>query len=327
MGVTTKDLAKVCGVSRATVTRALQGKGSIRPETKQKILEAAKELGYQPDLVARSLVQGSSMTIGVIVVDLKNQYFPIMLDAIEKYLKEYNYLVNITLHENSKEIEEKLLNALIGHRVDGLILAPANEGEAFWKHLESLPVPAVLIGNNLTERVSSVGINEEKATEDAVEFIYKHGYREIVFVVPPISETDQDGNIGHRQRIRGYIRAVSRLRIVPHIIFGQDYTEQALSYQKNAAEKPAYLCSGYAFAVGLITVFSRKGLELRRDFGVMGYDCTGENALGLQELATVDNHVNEIGIRSAELLLQMIRGEKEKQNIEIPYELIKGATL
>ena len=92
MGITTKDLAEICGVSRTTVNRALQGTGRIKEETKRRILDTAKQLGYEPDLVARSLVSGKSMMIGVIIVDLKNQYYPKMVNAIAERVLEDNYI-------------------------------------------------------------------------------------------------------------------------------------------------------------------------------------------------------------------------------------------
>ncbi len=85
MGVTTKDLAKICGVSRATITRALHGTGSIKPETKQMILETAEKNGFISQTCLQEVwLKGVSMTIGVIVVDLKNQYFSKMINAMEK---------------------------------------------------------------------------------------------------------------------------------------------------------------------------------------------------------------------------------------------------
>ena len=84
MALTASDLAKACGVSRSTVNRALLGEGRINKDTKEMILKKAKELGYKPNLLARSLAMGKSMTIGVIVADINNQYFAGIIDAIGK---------------------------------------------------------------------------------------------------------------------------------------------------------------------------------------------------------------------------------------------------
>lgn len=327
MGVTTKDLARICGVSRATVTRALHGTGSIRPETKQKILEAANELGYQPDFIARSLVGGSTMTIGVIVVDLKNQYFPKMLDAIEKRMKESDYLLNITLHENSREIEKKIMQTLIGHRVDGLILSPSSLDSQFWDYIETIPVPAVLIGHNLGHDVPTVGINEEKATYDAVHYIYERAYRDIVFVVPPLEGSMKSENVGHCQRVSGYKKAVRELGLDEVIIYGEDYQEKTLAYFQKAARKPAFLCSGSVFAIEILGYMMQLGYRVKEDFGVMGFDNIDLMQKWSPRLTTVNNHVEEIGTGAAEMLLHAIQGTLEQRHIEIPYEMIEGETI
>ena len=120
MGITTKDLAEICGVSRTTVNRALQGTGRIKEETKRRILDTAKQLGYEPDLVARSLVSGKSMMIGVIIVDLKNQYYPKMVNAIAERVLEDNYILNITIHRDDKDGEKARKHAFgpSGRRID-----------------------------------------------------------------------------------------------------------------------------------------------------------------------------------------------------------------
>mgnify|MGYP003529424079 CR=1 FL=1 len=97
MGITTKDLAKICGVSRTTVHRALSDTGRINPQTKDLILQTAKEYDYRPDLLARGLVKGQTYNIGVVVLDVNNRYFAQMLSAIEAEARKQGYFVNITL--------------------------------------------------------------------------------------------------------------------------------------------------------------------------------------------------------------------------------------
>lgn len=325
MGVTTKDLAKICNVSRTTINRALYG-GSIKEETKRKILETAKELGYQPDLVARSLVKGQSMTIGVIVVDLRNQYFPKMLDAIENRTKNGNYLLNITLHENDKETEKKLLQALIGHRVDGLILSPANQGTEFWSYLKKLPVPAVVIGNRIGDGIPTVGIDEAGATEAAVRFIFARGYEEILFVVPPLDGKEPE-SIGHRQRVDGYLRAARELGFAQRLIAGSGYLEEVLGRMEERKGRPAFLCSGDVYAFEVLSRLKQRGFCEKQDFGVMGFDCIDVLQKCSPVLATVDNHVEEIGSRAAELLMGLIQKKNMERWIEIPYEIKGGETI
>ena len=112
MGITTKDLAALCGVSRMTVHRALTDTGRINPQTKELILKTAKEHGYRPDLLARGLVKGQTFYIGVVVLDVNNRYFSQMLSAITAQARELGYFVNITLHEKNKEMEREQLERL-----------------------------------------------------------------------------------------------------------------------------------------------------------------------------------------------------------------------
>lgn len=136
MGVTTNDIARICQVSRTTVIRALNNQGRISKETKDRIVKTAEELGYRPDLLARGLVKGKTMYIGVVVFDVKNQYFAQMLSAIETEAQTRGYCVNITLHGKNREKEVDLIRKLVDYHVDGLILSPVNKGEHFNKFLK-----------------------------------------------------------------------------------------------------------------------------------------------------------------------------------------------
>ena len=192
MSITTKDLAKACGVSRTTVTRALSGTGRISEETKNRILNMAKELDYQPDLLARSLVKGRSMTIGVVLCDLKNMFFPSIIDAMERVARDNGYLLNITLHDNSKILEENIITQLAGHKIDGLLLDPASREKAHYDYLKKLPFPVVIIGGDRLEDLSFVGNNEFEAADSAARFIAAKGYHSLHFVFPGFEGKEAD---------------------------------------------------------------------------------------------------------------------------------------
>ena len=104
MAITAKELAQMCGVSRMTVHRALTDTGRINPQTKELILAKAKECGYRPDLLARGLVKRQTFYIGVVVLDVNNRYFSQLLSAIGMDARKQGYFVNITLHEQNKDM-------------------------------------------------------------------------------------------------------------------------------------------------------------------------------------------------------------------------------
>lgn len=328
MGVTTKDLARICKVSRATVTRALHGNGSIREETKKKILDTARELGYQPDLVARSLVKGKSYMIGVVVVDLKNQYFPKIVDAIGSYARQHGYMISISTHEDDKEEEKRLIQSMKGYHVDGLILNCINKDEAFEKMLLRLGIPYVVLGHGTFHSSHTVGIDEYQSAREAVRFLARRGYRKMVFVCPSLRDADGEPNTGHWQRYQGFLAEAEALGCRASAIEGRDYAQKALAMlRETRAEKPVFLCSGDMFAGELLRVLREAGFHAPGDYGVMGYDKIGFYQDQETPLSTVDNHGDLVGCRAAELVIDLIEGREAPQRVEIPFGIIEGKTV
>lgn len=329
MGLTASDLAKACGVSRSTVNRALLGEGRINKDTKKMILEKAKELGYKPNLLARSLAMGKSMTIGVIVADLNNQYFAGIIDAVGKRVKNEKYLLNVTFHEKSKAAEKELIEKLVSFQASGIIISPINKGREFEKYLKELPIPTVLIGNDL-KRTTSVGIDEYQATVDAVKYIMQKGYRNVVFCCPPLKDDDGKNNLGHVLRLKGYREVMKSCGLKSCCIFGDDYLPQIEKNIKKSAGKPAYLCSGDIFANEVMTFLHQKGYMVKRDFGVMGFDYVKSYQNGIVNITTIDNHISAIGDKAAEILLDMINGKLARDEYHheiIGYDIKEGNTL
>lgn len=328
MGVTTKDLARICGVSRMTVTRALNGTGSIRPETKQMILDKAAELGYAPDLVARSLVKGRSYMIGVVVVDLRNVYFPGIVDSISQYAKSRGYMVNICTHEDDKEMEKKLIQTLKGYHVDGLILNCINKGEEFENLLLELDIPYVLLGYKSMPRSCTVGIDDYGSAREAMRYITEHGYREVLFVAPSLFDPDGVPNIGHKDRYAGALAGAKEAGISLRLICGSDFMDQILEYMIEGHQaKPLFLCSGDVFAADVMRGLKRAGYRNPEDYGVMGYDKTPFYQDLDRPLTTVDNKGPLCGYFAAKSLIDRIEGLETEKDIEVAYDLVDGQTI
>lgn len=329
MSVTTKDLARICGVSRATVTRALHNTGSIKESTKNKIIETAKSMGYQPDMVARSLVKGTSNIISVVVVELRNQYFAKIIDVIEKKAKSYGYMLTISLHEDDKKSEIEIIQSLAGYRTDGFILICANKSKEFEKMLQSLGKPYVILGYKSFMNSTTIGADEYKLAYTTINYIIAKGYKEIVFVAPSLYDRDGLTNSGHGFRRDGYCDALKKKKLVSKIIFGEeDYIEQILQYlNENKGKKPAFFCSGDVFAVDVIVALTNAGYELNKDYGIMGCDKIDDYQKMWPKLTTVDNNIKLMGDTAVTVLLGSIEGNEEIKNIEIPITIIEGDTL
>lgn len=331
MGITTKDLAEICGVSRTTVNRALQGVGRINPETKQRILDTAKRLGYEPDLVARSLVSGRSMMIGVIIVDLKNQYYPKMVNAIAERVLEDNYILNITIHRDDKQMEEKLVRMLSGHRVDGLILSPINKGEAFYRMMEKVKVPHCILGIDEFENSPAVGVDEVAAGMEAAEYILSKGYQSISFVAPPMYDSDGILNMGHHRRLAGFTSMMKTRGCKYDVITdckSSVYLQQVLDFvQASGSQKPGLLCSGAVYAIEIMGFLKKHGYTAPKDYGLMTFDDINEYKDLVPRVTCLDNHVESVGFAAGDLMVKMIRGEDAERRIVIPYDIVEGQTL
>lgn len=333
MSVTTKDLAEICGVSRTTVSRALHGTGRINSETKKKILDTAKSLGYEPDLAARSLVLGKSMMIGVVVVDLRNPYFPKLVDAIGRRVLEDDYILNITIHEDNKEIEKKLIRMLTGHRIDGLIMNPINKNEDFYEMMANVKVPYCILGVDEIKGCACVGLDEFAAGVEATEYILAKGYRNLTFVVPPLYDEDGVLNLGHHRRLKGFLSVMEKSGCRYHVIYDREvkrgYVQRSLMMIKESGrdDKAAFLCSGAQFAIDIMGAAWQHGYHAPEDYGIMTFDRIEDYQNWSPRLTFLDNHVEKMGWAAGELLIQMIRGEEKSRRIIIPHDIVEGQTL
>jgi LacI family transcriptional regulator len=328
MGITTKDLAQICGVSRTTVHRALANTGRINPQTKELILKVAQEHDYRPDLLARGLVKGQTYYIGVVLLDVNNRYFSQMLSAIEVEARKQGYFVNITLHENSKEMEKEQLNRLTDYHVDGIILSSVNKGEEYKKFLENLDTPIVSINNKIADGIPFVGINERQATMDATEKIVQSGYEKIVFVCPPLADKNKENVYVHEERASAFEQVMKQFPNKEKVVIG-NWKYLDLSYKEliKSAKRTAFFCSGDLFALELMKFMNSKGKITPKDYGIMGFDNIDTLQYVNPKLSTIYNSVEEVAKTSVNLLFDLINGmEVEKEKI-LGYVAIDGETL
>lgn len=328
MGVTTNDIARICQVSRTTVIRALNNQGRISKETKDRIVKTAEELGYRPDLLARGLVKGKTMYIGVVVFDVKNQYFAQMLSAIEAEAQTRGYCVNITLHGKNREKEVDLIRKLVDYHVDGLILSPVNKGEQFNQFLQSLDTPLVIIGNKVSDELPFVGIDERQAAKEATARIMDSGYGRVAFVCPPLGESKEGNNYTHEQRLDGFLEAAgSRSGVETKIISSESYEKEAALMLEDGGPKTAFFCSGDIYAMDIMKHLKSLGKRAPGDYGIMGFDDIELLEYLSPRLSTIYNSVEEVAKKAVELLFDEMDGKEIAMETYERYRIVQGETL
>lgn len=324
MGITTKEIAKICGVSRTTVHRALNNTGRISEKTKQMILETAEKNGYRPDLLATGLAKGKTYYIGVVVMDVNNRYFSQMLSALEIEARERGYFINITLHQNDKEIEKEQLCKLADYHVDGIILSSVNKGEKYKKFIESLNIPVVTIDNKIADGIPFVTVNGRNAISKAVEEIAKAGYGKVVFVCPPLADKNMENIYVHEERTAGFKEAAKRIAGLDYVIIGDwDYQRKAEEELKKSEKKTAFLCTGDMFALDLMRKFNKIGKRAGQDYGIMGYDNIDFLEYVTPRLTTIDNHVEKVAEEAFNFLLQIM----EERNVKETERILETVTV
>lgn len=330
MAATTKDLARICGVSRTTVTRALYNQGRISEETRQRVLDAARELGYHPDLLARSLVKGRSMTIGIVLCDLKNMFFSYVIDAMEPAAREKGYVLNITLHDNDAALEKEIIDHLSGYKIDGMIIQPAVCTEKEEEFLRGLDFPVLVVGGAPLGALPFVGNDEREAARRAAEEIIRRGYDRMYFVFPDFADPKKEF-AGHRRRYDGFMEAVHAAGLRGNVLGTENYACEAVRAvleAKSRGERAAFLCSGDVYAAKIMMKAYEERLTAGRDYGVMGFDNDELMQILPVKLWTVENHKEEIGRHAIEGLIRAVEtGDAGRADRRVPFEIIEGDSL
>ena len=211
MAATIADVAELAGVSTATVSRVLAGVGRARPDTRARVLDAARALDYRPSEVARSLQRRSTQTIGLVITDIENPYFPQLVRSVEDGARAAGYAVLLCNAADDPEREAFYLELLADRRVDGLIIAASSLGVRHVEWLASPPVPVVLVNTAAPDLgLPSVTSDNELGARLATEHVLGLGHRRLGFLRPP------PRNVDAPLRLAGIRSAMLDAGLAPH---------------------------------------------------------------------------------------------------------------
>lgn len=331
--ITIKDVAKYAGVSTATVSRVVNQNYYVSPEIEAKVNEAIKRLNYYPNSIARSLKNESTLTIGLLVSDISNNYFTTIAKAIEDVVSKENYNIIVCSTENSKEKELTYIKLLMSKKIDGLIVNTTGKNNEFISNL-SKTVPIVLI-NRRIENSDFVGDFIDTSNIEGVYDLTYHyismGHRKIGII-----NGDLDLSTGW-ERFDGFKLAMSKVGIKVDdeypFRYDGDFTVES-GYQGamtllSMPEKPtAIVIMNNSMTTGALKYLRLKNLKVPEDVAIASY-----GALDNMELMYVRPTIsafNEwvLGKRAGEFILQRIKNEasSNREAIYTP-QLITGDDL
>ena len=319
------DVARAVGVASSTVSRALNGHTDISPVTRQAILDAARLLDYQPNLLAQSLKSRETHTLGVLIPDLERPFFATAVSGIQAVATEAGYRVMICQSKESYHTEVSNVQALVASQVDGLLICHSRETENF-DHVKPAAcrgIPVVHFDRVSNEVDSAkVILDDWNGAFNVTEHLIQQGARRIAILAGP------ESLLISRNRLAGYQHALKRyhLPLRPeyevHIEFRTEEAEAALDAWLALPEPPdAIFAINYTNAFDLLVALKKRGLRVPRDMAVVGYGDEFMAAMIEPALTTVDLHPYRIGQQAARLFLEQVQ---QKENFQPRTFVISG---
>ncbi|MBU3876633.1 LacI family transcriptional regulator [Faecalicatena sp. AGMB00832] len=330
MAITVNQIAEICKVSRTTVLRALNDSGSVGKETKERILSVAKEYNYRPNLLARSLNHGRTMSLGVVTINIENMYFVQSLNIINKEADKRGYFTNIVVCDESLDWERKLIQGLADRQMEGILISPINKGKEFEDFLLSLNIPVVCIGNQVSDSITTVQVNEMAAAMESVDLIVSKGYERIIFICPPLAVKEKENIYVHEQRLLGFQASAAKYPgLIQEVIGKTDYlpdVEEMLARKDQG--KTAFLCSGDSYALNVMRWGQQNGMSIPDDFGLMGFDDINILEFITPKLTTVSTNLEGVAATAvSELLTQIDSEDYVPKAIYLNYKILDRETL
>lgn len=311
---TIRDVAKLAGVSTATVSRALRGGIGVEPGTRARVEQAARELRYRPSGVARSLKLRATQTIGLIVTDIENPFFPQIVRAVEDAarLRDYAVILADGRHDASREIQS--LEVLAGRQVDGLLIASSALTERHRSWIDDRPCPVVIINSGSgSPDVPIVLSDNEAGGRLAAEHVLCLGHQRLAYVGPSKSD-----NATSEERLRGVRSALqerSRSEGDLAVAHGDDGVAAgeavAGELMRSAPETTALVCYNDLTAVGALRALHSAGLQVPQDISVVGFDDIELASYVEPPLTTIRQNTADIGRWAVDTLLDALEASDE----------------
>lgn len=309
MATSIKDVAREAGVSIATVSRVLNDVDVVNEETKKKVMEAIKKLGYRPNIVARSLKTQKTKTIGIVIPDISNAFYPEIVRGAEDVANIYNYNIILCNTDLDTEKEMEYLRVLREKMVDGIIYMSNALEKEILDLIRELGLPTVLVETTDEEKTfPSVTIDNEKAAYEAVKYLISKGKKKIVYM-----GTKPDTKNARALRYSGYKKAIeeSGLHVENDLevfcglkaIDGENAVEELL---KRNVEFDAMFCCADELAMGAINKLREHGKSVPEEINVVSFDNIYAASIFYPKLSTVEQPSYDMGSVGMRMLIKII---------------------
>lgn len=320
------DVARLAGVSHQTVSRVINGHSSLRPETRERVQQAIRQLGYRPNTAARALVTRRSATIGVI--GSKSGFWgpSTVHRTVQAAGREAGYFVSsANLPDLTRAELLDAIDHLRAQSVEGIVLISAtDEALDIARAQEDLGLPVVVVEGDSAKTRWTVGVDQVTGAELGTRHLLELGHTQVVHLAGPQSWTEARG------RLSGYTRAMFEAGLRPLEAVAGDWSA-ASGFELGRAiaareEVTAVFCANDQMALGLLRALSEAGRSVPDDVSVVGFDDIPEAAYLIPPLTTVRQDFASVGQRAIQILQAAIAGRPVPERLISPELVVRAST-
>jgi LacI family transcriptional regulator len=324
--VTIREVAEESRLSMSTVSLVLNGGSSsdrIPTRTKEHVWRVAKQLGYRPNLFARSLRSNRSQSLGVVVFDITDPYCTLILRGIENHLRASGYFPILTDLQNNVAEFPRCIDMLLGRRVEGFIAIanPMYLGPELFAEFVPRAIPTVVIGRELKgSSMSSVAVDNAAGTRQALQHLYELGHNKIAFIKGPKELVDSQPRWRGLEDFAHEVGLTVDPRLIQNIkgrnstyAEGQSLTGELLKTNREFTALVAFDDLTACAAIGTLT---KAGRRVPEECSVVGFDDIPSSAFYNPPLTTVHQQLEMQGSLGAEIIEELVRASLQKRAVE-----------
>lgn len=334
--ITIREVAREAGVSVTLVSFVMNAKRGpdgrldcpVNHNTAQRVLEVASRLGYRRNYAAASLRSGRSNTIAVIPNDISNKFFAGISRCIEEEASKAGYTVFFASSEENPERLSSVIDAVLAHNVDGIIVAPCNNGEASLQHAIDAKIPIVLLDRDVEsmDYVGKVLLDDVAAGQMATQTMIDNGFKKVEMISYTL------GISSFSERENGYRKAMMDNdlydNVKVHYTTYATASDDVAKIVKDASDRgvDGLFLPTYSLSELTLLAIKNLGLKVPQDLAVVGFDKSDIYNLYATTVSHIEQPLVELGTKSVELLTSMINGEAPQKIVLKPSLILGGST-
>lgn len=327
MATSIKDVAREAGVSIATVSRVLNNIDVVNEDTKNRVLEAIKVLGYRPNIIARSLKTQRTKTIGILIPDISSQFYPEIVRGAEDVSNIYDYNVILCNSDFDEEKEKAYLRVLKEKMCDGVIYISSSLNEEILELINELDLKTILVETKDKDGIfPSVTIDNVDAAYCGTKYLIEQGLKNFAYIGVSNEKINAAG-----ERYIGFEKALeeAKITIKKDLVYFDSLrvksgSEGVSAFIKSGKKFDAIVCASDDIAMGAINELRENNIRVPEDVSVIGFNNNFAGSIFYPKITTITQPSYDMGSVAMRMLIKLLgKKELEEKNFVLDYKLIK----